>query len=196
MSLAISMAVFSLSMSISPGPVNLIALTSGLNNGFNRSLKFVSGATIGFNLLLLLIGLGLGQVNEQFPNIVRALAFIGCAYIFYIGICLFNASGQIGEGTEGRRVPGFLQGWMMQWLNPKAWIACLAGCSAFNVYQSDTQLVMFLSIYFVICGFGIGAWALLGSQGKHWIRSERQVSLFNKAMGIVLCVLSLLLLLS
>ena len=69
----ISMAIFSISMSISPGPVNLLAMTSGLNHGFSKSLNFVTGATIGFTFLLFVIGYGLGSAHNYYPNVVGIL---------------------------------------------------------------------------------------------------------------------------
>ena len=51
-----AMALFALALSATPGPVNLLALASGINHGLWRSLPFVLGATIGFCALLYLIG--------------------------------------------------------------------------------------------------------------------------------------------
>lgn len=59
MNLLISMSAFALAASISPGPVNLVALSSGAQFGFFRSLRHVSGATVGFTLLLLRRGEGI-----------------------------------------------------------------------------------------------------------------------------------------
>ncbi|EPP7098025.1 LysE family transporter, partial [Klebsiella michiganensis] len=43
-------------MSISPGPVNMVIISSGANHGFRKTLPFISGATTGFTLLLILVG--------------------------------------------------------------------------------------------------------------------------------------------
>ena len=59
MSLIPAMCLFALSMSISPGPVNLVTFSSGLNYGFVPSLRFVAGAATGFTLhnnLLIIVG--------------------------------------------------------------------------------------------------------------------------------------------
>ncbi|MCO1335598.1 hypothetical protein MO867_14765 [Microbulbifer sp. OS29] len=59
MSLFLAMFGFSLAMPITPGPVNMVIISSGVNHGFSRTLPFVSGATVGFTLLLSMIGFGL-----------------------------------------------------------------------------------------------------------------------------------------
>ena len=62
MSLIMSMAAFALATSITPGPVNVVALGSGARFGFAASQKHVAGAALGFTLLLVLFGLGLHEL--------------------------------------------------------------------------------------------------------------------------------------
>ena len=64
----LSMFSFSLIMSISPGPVNLMIVTSGINHGFIKTFSFISGATIGFILLLILATLGLSTIHGKYTN--------------------------------------------------------------------------------------------------------------------------------
>ena len=67
MSVLISMAAFALAASISPGPVNVVALSSGMQFGLAPSLRHVLGATVGFVVLLLFTGFGLHEVLKQWP---------------------------------------------------------------------------------------------------------------------------------
>jgi len=71
MSLIISMAAFALATSITPGPVNVVAISSGARFGFAASQKHVAGAALGFTLLLVLIGLGLHEVLVRWPLLAR-----------------------------------------------------------------------------------------------------------------------------
>lgn len=190
----ISMIIFSLSMSISPGPVNVLALTNGLNHGFKASLKFILGATVGFTLLLFLIGYGLSAIHSNIPIIVRLLKLIGCGYLIYVAVKIYSDDGEINAAKQTRAPLTFIQGCLMQWLNPKAWVACVAGCAAFNIYTSNQRLALFLVIYFILCFIGISIWAALGNKMTFWIKSKKHVSLFNQFMGVTLCVLAIFLL--
>jgi threonine/homoserine/homoserine lactone efflux protein len=190
----ISMAIFALSMSISPGPVNFLAMTSGLNCGFFKSLKFVMGATLGFTVLLFLVGYGLSSADQYFPNIVNLMKYVGCGYLIYLGIKIFRDTDQLDYVESAQYSPSFMQGWLLQWLNPKAWVACFAGCSAFDVSASDQRLTQFLIIYFIICFIGIASWALLGKHIRAWVNTHKHILLFNQCMGITLCALAILLL--
>ena len=120
--LLLSMSAFALAASISPGPVNLTCLSSGARYPISRGLRFVTGATLGFIVLFLAIGLGLLAVMEQMPGFEKILTTAGIAFLLYLSYGLFRDDGVLDEaGTQS--APGFWAGALMQWLNPKAWLA-------------------------------------------------------------------------
>lgn len=187
MSALLAMCFYSLSMSISPGPVNMIALTTGLNRGFRRAMPFVSGATIGFSLLLLTIGLGMGQVAADVPLFLELLSYCGAAFIAYIGykIAISSDAIQAGEQTSS----SFFHGFLLQWLNPKAWIACLSGVTAFNLVETESLLV-FVTLYFLICYASIACWALAGDKISALLAKPENLRLFNRLMGGTLVLIA------
>ncbi|MCG8428476.1 MAG: LysE family translocator [Chromatiales bacterium] len=192
MSVIIAMGLFSLSMSISPGPVNLIALTSGVNSGFRRAMPFVSGATIGFTLLLSVVGLGVGVFVAESPLFLGLLGYLGTGFICYMGYKIATSTPEIKVASQ--RVPSFSQGFLLQWLNPKAWIACLSGVSAFNLAGSYLMLAVFIGLYFVICYASIASWALVGDKIQRFLLNERYLRVFNTSMGGMLMLVALYLL--
>lgn len=54
-SIIFPMSAFGLAASISPGPVNLVCLSSGIPYGLATTLVFVTGATLGFVPLFALL---------------------------------------------------------------------------------------------------------------------------------------------
>ena len=52
---------FAVAASITPGPNNLLVMTSGLNHGVAASLRLVAGISFGFAFMVLAVGLGLGS---------------------------------------------------------------------------------------------------------------------------------------
>ena len=102
-SLLLSMAGFALAMSISPGPVNLVALGTGARYGFTASLRHVVGATLGFILLLLLMGLGLGGALSRWPVAAGAIHWGGVLFLCYMAWQLLVDRGQLErvEGADG-----------------------------------------------------------------------------------------------
>jgi len=192
MSSLIAMVLFSLSMSISPGPVNMISLSVGVNYGLKASLSFITGATIGFTLLLFFIGIGLGTVVTEQSYLLLALSIFGSGFICFLGIKLASSTGKI-QYQQGR-IPSFYQGFLLQWLNSKAWIACLAGVSAFRLSSSFNQLLLFVFVYFFVCFFSITIWAFIGVKLKQRLNSVANLILFNRVMGSMLILVGVYLL--
>jgi len=182
------MCLFSLSMSISPGPVNLLTLSTGINHGFRQAMPFVSGATIGFTLLLLIIGVGIGEIAASSEGFLQLLAYVGTGYICYLGFKIATAKPQLELDRDTR--PGLLQGILLQWLNPKAWMACLSGVSVFNLADSETMLAVFIGLYFVICYASIASWALVGAKIKNILVAPGNLRLLNLTMGMTLILVA------
>ena len=129
LALLLAMGAFSLSLSISPGPVNLTIVASGANHGFRRTLPFVTGATLGFVLLLAFVGFWFVRAIEAYPRFFDYLGMAGAAFIAHVGYRIATADPRLALEENG--VPGFFQGVLLQWLNPKAWIACASGVALF-----------------------------------------------------------------
>ena len=64
LSLIFAMFSFSLAMSISPGPVNMIILSSGVDYGVKKTFPYLSGATIGFTSLLLFVAFAKAMTTD------------------------------------------------------------------------------------------------------------------------------------
>jgi threonine/homoserine/homoserine lactone efflux protein len=191
--LLLAMASFALSMSISPGPVNMVIVASGAQHGVRRTLPFVSGATLGFTLLLVLVGFGLIQLFDALPWLLTWLGVAGALFILYVGYRIATAPAELSSAHAS--VPTFVQGALLQWLNPKAWIACAAGVSMFASPDSARPLLIFIGIYFVICFVSLAAWAVLGDRVASLLGTPHRVRLFNGLMGGLLMMASALYLL-
>ena len=185
MSLTLSMAAFALAASISPGPVNLVALAAGARHGLRPALRHVTGATLGFCLLLVLVGLGLHAVLLRWPGLTEALRWAGILFLLYMAWKLASDNGSLGDGA-GHKAPGFFYGALMQWLNPKAWLACVAGVGAF-VGQGETALLWrFTLLYLVICYLSVGCWAWAGTMIRRHLEQPQRMRLFNRTLAALL----------
>ncbi|MGE8438383.1 MAG: LysE family translocator [Pseudomonas palmensis] len=190
MSLSLSMAAFALAASISPGPVNIVALGAGARHGLRPAMRHVTDATLGFILLLVLIGLGLHEVLRHWPGLAVALHWAGVLFLLYMAWKLARDDGALGEGRD-THAPSLLRGAAMQWLNPKAWLACVAGIGAF-VGQGETALLgQFSLIYLVICYLSLGCWALAGSLIRSYLDNPRRLRLFNRSLAALLVLSAL-----
>ena len=193
LSLIISIFTFSLSMSISPGPVNLAILSSSMNYGVKKTFAFISGATIGFTLLLIAVCLGLYQVLVLYPILLDVITVLGTALLIWMGWNILKAKGEsIQIRTHDlEKIPTFLQGALMQWLNPKAWIAAVAGTALFSASKFENALVLFVLIYFVVCYLSLWIWGVAGEKLANFLNVGNRARIFNILMGFALILVSL-----
>lgn len=180
----IAMCVFSFVMSISPGPINLVIVSAGANYGFKRTMSFVSGATIGFTLLLMFVGFGFIKIIQAYPLLFDYLSLAGSVFILYIGYKIVTSSSSQIEVKNDESIPKFYEGFLLQWLNPKAWIAAASGISMFS--STNNHLFAFIVIYFLICYACLSVWAILGNATTMLLKFNNGLSFFNKGMGLVL----------
>ncbi|HYG89585.1 MAG TPA: LysE family translocator [Azospirillum sp.] len=183
--LYLSMSSFALATSISPGPVNVVALTSGVHHGFRASMRHVTGATVGFTLLLLLAGFGLAELLDRWPAATDAIRWAGVAFLLYMAWKLWSADGAVSTGAA-IRAPSVAYGAALQWLNPKAWIAAIAGMGAYGTGGGTEQIWQFTALYFAICYASIAAWAYAGACLRHVLDDVRRMRLFNRLMSVLL----------
>lgn len=184
MSLIIAMCTFALVMSISPGPVNMVVISSGVNHGFRRTLPFISGATIGFTLLLLCVGLGFIEIIKAYPYFLKYLEIAGSLFIIYMGYKIATSVPDIT--LENKRTPTFFEGFLLQWLNPKAWIAAISGVSMFSNDKNNLLLILFTTIYFLVCYGSLILWGVLGTHAKTLLSKPSRMRIFNVSMGALL----------
>ncbi len=185
MDLYLSMAAFALASSITPGPVNLVALNCGARFGFRASARHITGATVGFTLLLLLIGLGLYELLERAPMLMRGVQWGGVAFLLYMAWRLAADDGRLEPAAAGNG-PSALNGALMQWLNPKAWLASVAGMGLFAANGDVLRVWLFAGLYFVICYGSIACWAGAGAFLSRYLQEPGRVRWLNRTMALLL----------
>jgi len=192
MTLILSMATFALVASLSPGPVNLVGFNTGLVHGWRPALWHVAGATLGFVVLLLAVGLGLHEVLAAWPALLWVLRVAGALFLLYLAWKLARAAGDLGSAALAA-CPGFRDGALLQWLNPKAWLAAAAGVALF-VGEDRGRLMLFAGLYLVICFASLACWAVAGQWLRGHSPSAARLRLLNRALAalLVLCAASLL----
>ena len=173
-----------LAMSISPGPVNIVALSAGVRFGVWASLRHVTGATVGFTLLFLLVGLGLHGLLERWTSLTLAIQLAGVGFLLYMAWKLACDNGQLTTEHQDD-APSAWHGAAMQWLNPKAWLAAVAGIGAYTGGEQHL-LWLFAWIYGPICFVSIASWAWAGSVIRQYLGNPGHMRMFNRALAALL----------
>ena len=103
-SLLFAFIVFAVVMFITPGPNNIMVLSSGLIYGFRRTLPHIAGVTVGVAFMVGAVGLGLGTVFAAFPMLQTILKYAGVAYLVYLAaVIAMSDPAKKGLASSARR---------------------------------------------------------------------------------------------
>lgn len=186
-SLLIAFIVFAAVMFFTPGPNNVMVMSSGLTYGFRRTLPHIAGVVIGFAFMVGAVGLGFGTIFIAFPVLQVFLKYAGAAYLVYLAV-MIAISGPVTPGQDNRRGPmTFWGAAMFQWVNVKGWVAIIGTITAYaEIAHFPLNIVLQVLIFFVMGVASITTWTLFGSALRPWLTSERAVRVFNIAMAVLL----------
>jgi threonine/homoserine/homoserine lactone efflux protein len=185
--LLLAFTVFALVMFFTPGPNNIMLLSSGLTYGFRRTLPHIAGVTFGFAFMIAAVGAGLGTVFIAYPVLQTVLKYAGAAYLVYLA-AVIAASGPAKAGENGRRGPlTFLGAAMFQWINAKGWVVVIGTVTAYAaIARYPWNIVIQTAISLVMGAGSTLTWALSGSALQPVLTSVRAVRIFNITMAALL----------
>jgi threonine/homoserine/homoserine lactone efflux protein len=182
-----ALLVYAFVTSITPGPNNLMLLSSGVNFGFTRSIPHMLGIGIGFVVLLLAVGFGLGAILTALPALHTALKVAGAAYLLYLAWKIAMSRSVESKSGQNARPLTFLDAVAFQWVNPKAWVMAITAMAVYTVPGSP-----FLSVFLIALAFGVvnlpsvSVWAGFGTALRGFLADPRRLKWFNIVMGLLL----------
>ena len=187
MSYFYSLVLFAVACSVTPGPNNIMVMTSGVNFGFAKSLPVLFGICIGFGVMLLAVGMGFGQIFERFPELHQALQVVGIVYLLYLAWLISGAT-KISESESASKPITFMKGALFQWVNPKAWIVATGAVSTFTSTNSnyETQIIILVTTFLVVSFPCVGVWLSFGTMLKKYLDNDGHRKWFNLSMAFIL----------
>jgi threonine/homoserine/homoserine lactone efflux protein len=179
-------ATYTFVMSITPGPNNVMLTASGARFGFRRTLPHILGIGCGFVVQLLAVCAGLSALFTRWPAVQSTLAWVGAAYLVYLGWQMLGA-GDAGS-REAHHPVSFVQAALFQFLNPKAWVMTITAATLFLPHDLGALLS---GAYMAGVMEGIGVpcmmvWAVFGTSLRHVIGAPRGRLAFNVSMALAL----------
>ncbi|MCW4114037.1 LysE family translocator [Aurantimonas sp. MSK8Z-1] len=180
---------FALVASLTPGPNNVMLLASGVNFGFRRTIPHMLGIAIGFSVLLVAVGAGLGALLAAFPALHLALKVAGGAYLLYLAWKIGTARTLSTAGPNGERPMTLLQAAAFQWVNPKAWVFAI---TIVALYADPLQPVASIAVVVAVCliasATSVSTWAGFGLMLRQFLSDPVRLKWFNIAMGVLLAL--------
>jgi threonine/homoserine/homoserine lactone efflux protein len=186
-SLLFAFVIFATVMFFTPGPNNIMLLSSALTYGFRRTVPHLVGIVIGFAFMIGAVGVGLGTVFITYPILQTILKYAGAAYLVYLAAAI-AMSGPVTPGQDNARGPmTFWGAAVFQWVNAKGWVMVIGTITAYaGIASFPWNIVIQVGISLLIGAASCVVWALFGSALRPWLTSPRAVRAFNIVMAILL----------
>ncbi|MGO2497949.1 MAG: LysE family translocator [Vibrio litoralis] len=177
----LALFTFVLVSTASPGPNNIMLMTSGANIGFLRTVPHMLGIVFGFSFMVLLVGVGLMGLFQLYPVLHQVLNIACISYLFYLALKIARA--QPGSQNAEYQPMSFFAAVNFQWINPKAWTMAITAVSVYNTLN-NWQGVLIVSLMFGLVNMpSTTLWTYAGQKLQIWLNSPLRVKWFNYSMA-------------
>lgn len=184
-------ALFAFVASVTPGPNNAMLMASGANFGLRATIPHLLGVVIGFLVLLLSAGFGLGGLFTAYPVLHDVLKLAGGVYLLWLAWKIGAAKG-VANGEAGGRPQTFWQAASFQWVNPKAWVMAVGAVTTYTPRENYTANLLAVCLLFSLINLPcVAGWTCFGAGVRRFLQRPAALQIFNWTMAGLL-VLSLL----
>ncbi|WP_170329776.1 LysE family translocator [Ruegeria arenilitoris] len=179
---------FALIASVTPGPSNVLLTTVGARMGILRGVPALLGTVVGTGLVLFIVGFGLGATLLENDMALSALRFVGMGALLWLAWMIATAPVEDTAKQDDTKVLGFLPAFLLQWLNPKAWIISVSIVGAFMAadgsafLQASTLSAVFISAAILGCF----PWLASGAALRKLLQNPTVARFFNYTLGLSL----------
>lgn len=176
----------------SPGPNNILLLSTASKYGIRKNFRLMLGIWTGSLTIMCLSGLFCSGLSAAIPGITPVMKYVGAAYILYLAWQTWrrNPPGESGVQKE----PSCLEGLILQLLNVKIIIYGLTMFSSYILPHESRIPVLFLfSVYLMILGaIGNLIWAFAGNVLKRFCTVHYKGTNTVMALLLVWCALRIM----
>ncbi len=178
---------FIIVMTVTPGPNNFMLLASGANFGFRRSIPHILGITLGCQVLLVAVALGLGSLLLAWPQALDVLRVLCVLILFYLAWLLVRPGTSSTDPEKRPRPLTLLEAALFQWVNPKAWMMIIAVVTTYTQAGNMTTSLLIIAALFAVLGIPmISVWNLFGVSLQRWLSDPLRARAFNWLMAVLL----------
>ena len=182
----LSMSLFMLVTSCSPGPNNIVASYSAFNFGVIKTIPHMCGVIFGFTTLVAVVNFGLINIFKMFPIIQETLKYGGSIFLIYLAYKISFSKSNSGDSSENP--VKFIETFFFQFLNPKAVIVAIIIVSTYVDSGENfiNHSLWALAVAFIFACFSIFFWSLVGKFLRKFATNEKFIKWFNYVMSILL----------
>jgi threonine/homoserine/homoserine lactone efflux protein len=184
--LLIALITFCLATTITPGPNNMMLLSSGATFGLRRTAPHILGISSGCAVMVLVLGFCMNGVAQHLPLLLLILHIVSAIYLVWLAWRIATSDSPHEAGAKKRPLR-LLDAAAFQWVNPKAWVMVLGAITSFARPGHMVLDVPIIALVLIIVGLPcITLWAGSGTMLKGVFRNPRALRAFNYSMASLL----------
>ena len=178
-------------VSMTPGPNNLLLAASGANYGFFRTLPHMCGVIVGFAIMVVASGFGLGMILNEFPQVILPLKIMSVSFLLYLSWRVATGGAHVVEGKSQPLT--FLLAVLFQTINPKG-ISFLLSIMGAQVSDAQPLFPQLIPLFILLPAFTVLSavtWTMFGTAIGKLMQSQGAFRVFNLIMAslLVACVI-------
>lgn len=180
-----ALMTYTVVMTITPGPNNLLLLSAGLNYGLRRTGWHMAGILSGVLLQICVTGAGLGALFALVPELQALLKLTGSLYMLWLARRLW-LTGALHAASANRSI-GYGEALAFQFMNPKTWIMATTVIAVFVPAGNDygERVVMAGLIFVGVALPCISLWAASGAGLRAWIQEPVALRRINRSFALL-----------
>ena len=182
----LSLCLFMLVTSCSPGPNNIVASYSAFNFGLLKTIPHMFGVIFGFTTLVIIMNFGFINIFKKFPVLQEILKYTGSVFLIYLAYKI--AFSKAKSDNSSNNPVKFIETFFFQFLNPKGVIVAIIMVSTY--VESGKNFINYSSwvigVAFIFACFSIMFWTLIGKFLRKFATNQKFIKFFNYVMSILL----------
>jgi len=179
-------------MSFSPGPNTMLTTAIATNEGIRKTIPFALAVPVGWLVIMLSCGLGIGAVITEIPSLRLSIKLLGCAYLIWLSYKLCRTK-QLQQLNSAKLNINFFQGVLLQFLNIKVWLLAITITGTWIIYADgkpsynpNERLALACAVVMFFAFTSNMTYALAGALFRSWLGSGNRLVIFNFCLAFLL----------
>ncbi|CAM4351721.1 LysE family translocator [Paenibacillus xylanexedens] len=169
-----SFLIYCIVVTFTPGPSNIVILSSVQQVGARQTMQYVWGATLAFGLLLTASAFLNHLLAGVLPGILKVMQIVGGLYMVYLAYQIYK----MGTTEDApKQVTGFWNGFIMQFVNPKVVLFTFTVIPSYVLpfYQSSFSSFLFVVLITFIGFLAYSSWVVFGTVFKMLLNRHQKL---------------------
>ncbi|MFJ7736150.1 LysE family translocator [Lysinibacillus sp. NPDC097287] len=169
-----SFIIYCFIVTFTPGPTNIVILSTVHNFGVKKAMDYTYGATVAFGALLTISAMLNTALITVIPKTLMVMQIIGSIYMLYLAYQIYKMD---SSDSTGNKAGSFISGFLMQFLNPKVVLFTMTVIPNFILPYYTTVIALTIStLVITIIGFlAFTTWVLFGAIFKSFLQKHEKI---------------------